>query len=157
MAKKVVWKDNTIPPTNYIWMRTDASGNVIGVYEYINGSWTKVAAARGLASSNGTITSSSGEIPYYSTMEQGSAEVDLSGVVYRDENGVAQVATLPEDSSQWRDEDIVNVSTMQTYVDGVVDNVASDVVESEQFNEMVTQIIQNSEIVSSDPEWVYWK
>jgi len=41
---------------------------------------------------------------------------------------------------------------MQTYVDGVVDNVASDVVESEQFNEMVTQIIQNSEIVSSDPE-----
>ena len=155
--KKVVWKDNTTPPTNYIWMRTDASGNVIGVYEYINGSWTKVAAARGLASSNGTITSSSGEIPYYSTMEQGSAEVDLSGVVYRDENGVAQVATLPEDSSQWRDEDIVNVSTMQTYVDGVVDNVASDVVESEQFNEMVTQIIQNSEIVSSDPEWVYWK
>lgn len=156
MAKKVVWKDNTTPPTNYIWMRTDASGNVIGVYEYINGSWTKVAA-RGLASSNGTITSSSGEIPYYSTMEQGSAEADLSGVVYRDENGIAQVATLPEDSSQWRDEDIVNVSTMQIYVDGVVDNVASDVVESEQFNEMVTQIIQNSEIVSSDPEWVYWK
>jgi hypothetical protein len=41
---------------------------------------------------------------------------------------------------------------MQTYVDDVVDNVASEVVESKQFNEMVTQIIQNSEIVSSDPE-----
>jgi hypothetical protein len=33
-------------------------------------------------------------------MEQGSTEVDLSGVVFRDENGIAQVATLPEDSSQ---------------------------------------------------------
>lgn len=154
MAKKVVWKDNTIPPTNYIWMRTDASGNVIGVYEYINGSWTKVTAVRGLASSNGTIISSSGEIPYYSTMEQGSAEADLSGVVYRDENGVAQVATLPEDSSQWRDEDIVNVSTMQTYVTTVVEDIATDVVESEQFNEMVAQIIKDSDItVSSDPLW----
>lgn len=154
MAKKIVWKDNTTPPTNYIWMRTDASGNVIGVYEYINGSWTKVAAARSLASSNGTITSSSGEIPYYSTMEQGSAEADLSGVVYRDENGVAQVATLPEDSSQWRDEDIVNVSTMQTYVDSAMNDVASEVVESDQFNEMVTQIITNSDItISSDPLW----
>lgn len=154
MAKKVVWKDNTTPPTNYIWMRTDASGNVIGVYEYINGSWTKVAAARSLASSNGTITSSSGEIPYYSTMEQGSDGVDLSGVVYRDKNGIAQIATLPEDSSQWRDEDIVNVSTMQIYVDGVMNDVASEVVESDQFNEMVTQIITNSDIpISSDPLW----
>jgi hypothetical protein len=33
-------------------------------------------------------------------MEQGSLEEDLSGVVYRDENGIAQVATLPEDTSQ---------------------------------------------------------
>jgi hypothetical protein len=33
-------------------------------------------------------------------MEQGSTEPDLSGVVFRDENGIAQVATLPEDSSQ---------------------------------------------------------
>lgn len=154
MAKKVVWKDNTTPPTNYIWMRTDASGNVIGVYEYINGSWTKVTVAKGLASSNGTIISSSGEIRYYSTMEQGSVEADLSGVVYRDENGIAQVATLPGDSSQWRDEDIVNVSTMQTYVTTVVEDVATDVVESEQFNEMVAQIIKDSDItVSSDPLW----
>jgi hypothetical protein len=33
-------------------------------------------------------------------MEQSSDQIDLSGVVYRDENGVAQVATLPEDSLQ---------------------------------------------------------
>lgn len=85
-------------------------------------------------------------------MEQGAKEEDLSGIVYRDENGIAQVATLPDDKTQWRDEDIVNVSTMQTYVEDVVEDVATDVVESEQFNEMVSQIIKNSDIeVSSDP------
>lgn len=155
MAKKTVWKDNTTPPTNYVWMRTDAAGNVIGVYEYINGSWVKVSSGRGLDSSNGTIVSSNGEIVYYSTMEQGSLEEDLSGVVYRDENGIAQVATLPEDTSQWRGEDIVNVNTMQNYITEVVDDVAVEVVESEQFTEMVSQIIKDSDIsISTDPLWV---
>lgn len=155
MAKKTVWKDNTTPPTNYVWMRTDAAGNVIGVYEYINGSWVKVSSGRGLDSSNGTIVSSNGEIVYYSTMEQGSLEDDLSGVVYRDENGIAQVATLPEDTSQWRGEDVVNVNTMQNYITEVVDDVAVEVVESKQFNEMVSQIIKNSDIsISTDPLWV---
>lgn len=155
MAKKTIWKDNTTPPTNYIWMRTDASGNVIGVYEYINGAWTKIAAARGVSSSNGTITSSNGPVIYYTTMDQASEEQDLSGIVCRDENGIAQVAVLPEDISQWRDEDIVNVGTMQNYVDDVVDDIATDVVESDQFNEMVTQIIKNTDItISSDPEWI---
>lgn len=153
MAKKIVWKDNTTPPTNYIWMKTDASGNVIGVYEYINGSWADVEV-KTTDSLSGTIPSNSGKIPYYSTMEQSSDQIDLSGVVYRDENGIAQVATLPGDSSQWRDEDIVNVNTMQTYVTTVVEDVATDVVESEQFNEMVAQIIKDSDItVSSDPLW----
>jgi hypothetical protein len=41
---------------------------------------------------------------------------------------------------------------MQTYVTTVVEDVATDVVESEQFNEMVAQIIKDSDItVSSDP------
>ena len=43
---------------------------------------------------------------------------------------------------------------MQTYVDGAMNDVASEVVESDQFNEMVTQIITNSDItISSDPLW----
>jgi hypothetical protein len=33
-------------------------------------------------------------------MEQGASGVDLSGIVYRDENGIAQVATLSEDKTQ---------------------------------------------------------
>lgn len=155
MAKKTIWKDNTTPPTNYIWMRTDASGNVIGVYEYTNGSWVKIASAKGISASNGTVLSSNGAVTYYTTMEQVADETDLSGIVYRDENGIAQVATLPEDTTQWRNEDIVNVKTLQTYVDDVIDDVATDVVESDQFNEMVTQIIKESDItVSSDPLWV---
>jgi hypothetical protein len=41
---------------------------------------------------------------------------------------------------------------MQTYVDDVMDDVAAEVVESEHFNNMVTQIIKESDItVSSDP------
>ena len=154
MAKKTIWKDNTTPPTNYIWMRTDASGNVVGIYEYINGSWTKIAAARGVGSSNGTIMTNNGAVVYYTTMEQGAEETDLSGIVCRDENGVSQVATLSEDITQWRNEDVVNVSTMQTYVDDAMDGVATEVVQSDQFNEMVTQIINSSDItISSDPLW----
>lgn len=154
MAKKTIWKDNTTPPTNYIWMRTDASGNVVGIYEYINGSWTKIAAARGVGSSNGTIMTNNGAVVYYTTMEQGAEETDLSGIVCRDENGVAQVATLSEDITQWRNEDVVNVSTMQIYVDDAMDGVATEVVQSDQFNEMVTQIINSSDItISSDPLW----
>lgn len=155
MAKKTIWKDNSTPPTNYIWMRTDASGNVIGVYEYTNGSWVKIAAGRGINASNGTVLSNNGSVVYYTTMEQGAEEPNLSGLVCRDENGIAQVASLPEDITQWRDEDIVNADTMRTYVDDVMDNVASDVVESDQFNEMVSQIIKNSDItISADPTWV---
>lgn len=98
-----------------------------------------------MLSSNGTVT-------YYTAMEQVADETDFSGIVYRDENGIAQVATLPEDTTQWRNEDIVNVETLQAYVDDIMDDVATDVVESDQFNEMVTQIIKESDItISSDP------
>jgi hypothetical protein len=33
-------------------------------------------------------------------MEQGAEELNLSGLVCRDENGIAQVASLPEDITQ---------------------------------------------------------
>jgi hypothetical protein len=41
---------------------------------------------------------------------------------------------------------------MQNYITEVVDDVAVEVVESKQFNEMVSQIIKNSDIsISTDP------
>lgn len=47
---------------------------------------------------------------------------------------------------------MVNVKTMQSYVEDVMDDVATEVVESDHFNEMVSQIIKNSDItISSDP------
>lgn len=43
MAKKSIWIDNTRPPTNYIWAKTDLEGNVIGVYEWDGSTWIKIA------------------------------------------------------------------------------------------------------------------
>jgi hypothetical protein len=34
---KTIWRDNTMPPTNYIWMRTNMRHELIGVYEWLNG------------------------------------------------------------------------------------------------------------------------
>lgn len=44
MAKKSIWIDNTRPPTNYIWAKTDLEGNVIGVYEWNGLTWIKIAS-----------------------------------------------------------------------------------------------------------------
>jgi hypothetical protein len=34
---KKIWRDNTMPPTNYVWMRTNLKGELIGVYEWYEG------------------------------------------------------------------------------------------------------------------------
>lgn len=39
---KKIWRDNTMPPTNYIWIRTDLDDNLIGVYEWLNEHWHKL-------------------------------------------------------------------------------------------------------------------
>lgn len=43
MAKKSIWIDNTRPPTNYIWAKTDLEGNILGVYEWDGSTWIKIA------------------------------------------------------------------------------------------------------------------
>lgn len=42
MSKKVFWKDNTTPPTNHIWCKTDGEGNVLGVYEHNGDTWVPI-------------------------------------------------------------------------------------------------------------------
>ena len=42
MAKKLIWIDNTRPPTNYIWVRTDPNNNLAGIYQYDGYSWVKL-------------------------------------------------------------------------------------------------------------------
>ena len=44
---KLIWRDNTMPPTNYIWMRTDMNDELIGIYEWRNGRWWKIRAKSG--------------------------------------------------------------------------------------------------------------
>ena len=39
---KVIWIDNTQPPTNYVWMKTDLNDKLIGVYEYIKDKWREI-------------------------------------------------------------------------------------------------------------------
>lgn len=41
-SKRYVWKDNTEPPKNYIWIRLNDSGSYIGTYEYKHGRWEKI-------------------------------------------------------------------------------------------------------------------
>ena len=31
-----------MPPTNYIWMRTNMNDELIGVYEWLNGAWHRL-------------------------------------------------------------------------------------------------------------------
>lgn len=39
---KKIWRDNTMPPTNYIWMKTDLKKKLIGIYEWYNGKWHEI-------------------------------------------------------------------------------------------------------------------
>lgn len=57
MAKKTIWIDNTRPPINYIWAKTDASGNIIGIYQWNGSGWVKIASNNtGTVTGDGTIT-----------------------------------------------------------------------------------------------------
>ena len=42
MAKKTLWKDNTMPPTNFLWLKLDSRGNVIGLFEWNGKEWVRV-------------------------------------------------------------------------------------------------------------------
>ncbi len=42
MAKKTLWKDNTMPPTNFLWLKLDPWGEVIGLFEWNGVEWVKV-------------------------------------------------------------------------------------------------------------------
>lgn len=44
MAKKQFWKDNTTPPTNFIWCKLNDFGQIEGVYEHNGVRWVKIAS-----------------------------------------------------------------------------------------------------------------
>lgn len=37
------WKDNTEPSTDYIWIKLDDAGNKLGVFQWQNGEWRRIA------------------------------------------------------------------------------------------------------------------
>ena len=59
MAKKLIWKDNTEPPKDRIWIKLDNTGNVTGIYEFNGDSWIKIAT--GTATSDGGIWTGTAE------------------------------------------------------------------------------------------------
>ena len=39
---KKIWRDNTMPPTNYIWMKTNLKNELVGIYEWLDGKWRRI-------------------------------------------------------------------------------------------------------------------
>lgn len=48
-VKKQIWRDNTEPPKNYIWKKTNDMGIEIGTYIYNGKAWVKVENGSGNA------------------------------------------------------------------------------------------------------------
>lgn len=44
MAKKVLWKDNTMPPTNFLWLKINAIDEIEGLFEWNGKRWVKIAS-----------------------------------------------------------------------------------------------------------------
>lgn len=59
MAKKLIWKDNTEPPKDRIWIKLDNTGNVTGIYEFNGNNWIKIATG---TAENMTIVSLDGSV-----------------------------------------------------------------------------------------------
>ena len=59
MAKKLIWKDNTEPPKDRIWIKLDNTGNVTGIYEFNGNNWIKIAT--GTATSDGGVWTGTAE------------------------------------------------------------------------------------------------
>jgi len=51
MGKKTLWKDNTMPPTNYLWLKIGQDGEVVGLYEHNGHRWIKIADGEHVGSS----------------------------------------------------------------------------------------------------------
>ena len=101
MAKKSIWIDNTRPPTNYIWAKTDASGNIIGVYQWNGSGWIKIASTTETVTPEGdgtikAITLEGEEIQLYYSMSAHPGTV----VVRTDKGTILGVTPTGEDTQE---------------------------------------------------------
>ena len=92
MAKKSLWIDNTMPPTNYIWAKRNECGEIIGVFEWNGSTWVRIANSVTVTpEGDGTIsaiTLNGGivQIPY-------SMSTDSSTIMVRTDKGTAITVT----------------------------------------------------------------
>lgn len=102
MAKKSIWIDNTRPPINYIWAKTDSAGNIVGVYQWSGNEWLRIANE---ISGGGSTLKGDGIIKAY-TLEGEEIEVAYSmsqnpgTVVVRTESGTILSKTPKGDNLQ---------------------------------------------------------
>lgn len=113
MAKKSVWIDNTTPPTNYIWVKTDEYGEVIGVYQYNGNGWIRIA------SGNNSIVSGEGVIAVTTldgqeTVIGYSENANPNTVVVRSDTGVIKAKT-PVSEEDLNDKNTVVTVEMLTW------------------------------------------
>lgn len=77
MAKKQIWKDNTMPPTNFIWCKLNEFGQIEGVYEHNGRYWVKIASGGG-GSSEGVPTTSLPNKIYATDLSGNQITIDYS-------------------------------------------------------------------------------
>lgn len=91
MAKKAVWRDNTMPPTNYLWLKIGPSGEKLGLFEWNGFRWVKISTddSQGGGGAGGTTTATN--ITFHALDGQvytisGIVETDYGAYIIDDQN-----------------------------------------------------------------------
>lgn len=79
--KKQIWRDNTEPPKNYIWVRLNESGSYLGTYEHNGYRWVKIRDTKSESggSSSGTTCDCDGKFVYIKKTPEIVYATDKSG------------------------------------------------------------------------------
>jgi len=112
MAKKSVWIDNTTPPTNFIWVKTDEYGEIIGVYEYSNGEWVKIASGNNAeVSGDGVVVVTT--LDGTETVIGYSEKAVPSTILVRTNSGVLKASTPTSESDLEDDTSVVTLEMLK--------------------------------------------
>lgn len=101
-----------MPPTNYIWVKTDEYGEIIGVYEYSNGEWVKIASGTDAeVTGQGVVevTTTNGD----TTVIGYSEKADPSTIIVRTNSGVLKAATPTSESDLEDDTSVVTLEMLK--------------------------------------------
>lgn len=117
MANINIVKDNNMPSTDKIWVRTTQGGQVLGTYQFINGAWRKING--NVTGDGSTIVTVNEDGVVYATDADGnqttipySQMAEGVTVVIRNEKSEIISSTPDEDSS---DQAVVTLEMLKWY------------------------------------------